>query len=226
MPAMARTGVAVAMAMTLAACSSGASRPAEPENVHAAIGAGTDVSGVAEAGSYGSDSGAAVACLAAGGQCVPCGATGVEPCPPAGDCMAVGFQDCGPSAACCLEFSGEFANPYVCNPDAGFPVIQASNYDQTCTVDTDCAGISEGNTCNACTFSCTNAAINVKALPQYHSATASLFPAAFNLCPSSCGGSEYTCCLGGSCHWGYPVCPFPGSGPVDSGPDSADAGAE
>jgi hypothetical protein len=213
MTAMARAAVAVVIAMGLAACSSHDGSPAE-------AGSGTAVSE-----SEGSDSGATAACLAAGGQCVACSAaTDGEPCGLTLDCMAIGFQDCGPGAACCLELASEYAGPYVCNPDGG--VIQASSYDRTCTVDTDCAPISEGSTCNACNFSCTNTAINVKALPQYNSDTASLFPAAYNLCPSSCGGPESTCCLGGMCHWGYPACPYPGAQPADSGADSGDAGAE
>jgi hypothetical protein len=100
---------------------------------------------------------------------------------------------------------------------------------QTCAVDTDCTVIRTGSTCNACNFSCPNAAINVNALPQYSLATASLFPAAYNLCSNNClgvGGSR-ACCVGGTCQWGgYPSCPNPGAQPVDSGADSGDAGPD
>lgn len=68
----------------------------------------------------------------------------------------------------------------------------ASSYDQTCADDKDCTGISEGSACNACNFSCTNAAINARALPQYNSDTATIFPAAYELCPSSCGSGTHS----------------------------------
>ncbi len=147
------------------------------------------------------DGGGTGACLAAGGQCIPIASR---------QCTAIGFQDCGPGASCCLD---------ACSPDAA--VIQASSYDQTCVVDTDCADISEGSTCNACNFSCFNAAINVHSVPQYNSDTANLYPAAFNLCPSSCGGPETTCCHAGTCHRGYPTCPYSVAQPVDSGAGDA-----
>jgi hypothetical protein len=174
-----------------------------------------------DAGSDASD--AAAGCLAAGGECAPC----TDPqfdlanlegtsCMLSRPCTAIGFQNCGLGAACCLN---------VCDPNAR--VIRASNYDQTCAVDTDCTAISEGSTCNACNFACPNAAINVNALPQYSSATASLNPAAGDLCASSCGPAMRTCCRGGTCQWGSPTpCPFPGAQPVDSGVDSRDAGPE
>jgi hypothetical protein len=79
-----------------------------------------------------------------------------------------------------------------------------------------------GSTCNACNFSCANAAINVNALPKYKSDTASLFPVAYDLCPSSCGGPQPACCHNGKCQRGYPECPFPGEQVVDSGADSGD----
>jgi hypothetical protein len=151
------------------------------------------------------DAPGSAACLAAGGQCIAIASD---------TCTAIGFQDCGPGAMCCLD---------VCSPDAA--VIQASSYDRTCSVDTDCTDISEGSTCNACNFSCQNAAININALPQYNSDTANLFPAAFDLCPSSCGGPQPTCCHEGTCHRGYPTCPY-SDGLVDAGADSGDASAE
>ena len=93
--------------------------------------------------------------------------------------------------------------------DASPRIIQASSYDQTCTVDTDCAGITEGNSCNPCSLNCINAAINILALPQYTSDNGNLVSSAETLCPSSCGGPESTCCRGGTCQWGYPSCPYP-----------------
>jgi hypothetical protein len=148
------------------------------------------------------------ACLAAGGHCVPMAGS---------VCDAVGFQDCGPGARCCLST--------VCQTGSGVHLIQASSYDQTCAVDTDCTAISEGSTCNACNFSCGNAAINVRGLAQYMKDTADLYPSAYELCPSSCGGPQSTCCRGGTCHWGYPNCPYPGQ-VVDASLDVGDASPE
>jgi hypothetical protein len=130
----------------------------------------------------------------------------------------VGFQNCGLGAACCLN---------VCDPNAR--VIRASNYDQTCAVDTDCTFILAGSTCDACNFRCPTAAINVNALPQYSSDTASLVSAANALCSSSCP-SGWACCLGGTCQFfgggESPPCPNPGAQPVDSGADFGDAAPE
>jgi hypothetical protein len=112
-----------------------------------------------------------------------------------------------------------------CKPDAAVKVIQASDYDQTCAVDTDCVGIVEGSTCNACTLNCSNAAIRKSAMAQYNADTTNILTAAFELCPSSCGGPEAACCRGGLCHWGYPTCPYPtGILETDAGAGAADAG--
>jgi hypothetical protein len=61
---------------------------------------------------------------------------------------------------------------------AASPIIRASDYDQSCTKDTDCVEISQGPTCNPCYFSCSNAAINVRSMAQYNADTANLYPAA------------------------------------------------
>ena len=78
----------------------------------------------------------------------------------------------------------------------------ASSYDQTCTVDTDCAGVSEGSSCNPCDFSCPNATIDHGALAKYTSDTTNLpavLAVAKGACPSSCGGPAGPCCRGGQC---------------------------
>ena len=174
--------------------------------------------GAPEAGSDGSD--AAASCLAAGGECRPCNNPEFDVDTASGacflnfNCAAIGFQNCGLGAACCLD---------VCDPDA--LVIRASSYDQTCAVDTDCTAVSEGSTCNACNFACPNAVISVNALPQYRSDTSSLLLAAANLCPSSCP-AQGACCRGGTCHLVSPSDPTCAAQPVDSGADSGDAGTE
>ena len=78
-------------------------------------------------------------------------------------------------------------------------VIRASDYDQSCTVDTDCVPITEGSACAECT--CWNAAINTSQAP------AELLAAqrAAASCPSEpmvyCGvcSEAYATCQGGRC---------------------------
>jgi hypothetical protein len=56
--------------------------------------------------------------------------------------------------------SGGCPNGNVCG------TIKASDYDQTCATDTDCAAVTEGDLCTP-TCQCGNAAINVSAAAQY-----------------------------------------------------------
>jgi len=152
-------------------------------------------------------------CEMAGGQCIAGSATcwGLE-----------GFADCGNGAVCCkVVFDAGSCT------DANAEVVMASSYDQSCASDSDCVGISEGNSCQPCDFSCSNATINAGALAKYTSDTAH-FPAvvAFDhgVCPSSCGGPVGLCCLGGKCHRGSP-CPFEVLMGGDAGADAGDAAA-
>jgi hypothetical protein len=149
------------------------------------------------------------ACAAAGGQCKA-----------AASCTALSPETCENGAVCCFD-------DICASEDASPQVIMASSYDQSCTVDTDCVGVSEGNSCKPCDFSCSNATINAGALAKYTSDTAH-FPAvvAFDhgVCPSSCGGPVGLCCLGGKCHRGSP-CPFEVLMGGDAGADAGDAAA-
>ncbi len=82
-------------------------------------------------------------------------------------------------------------------------LIQASDYDQSCTVDTDCRYIAEGNACTPCAFDCSFGAINVSALAQYNSdiANTPAVAAEFNgqSCASGCPAAFGPCCIGGKC---------------------------
>lgn len=164
------------------------------------------------AGACSSSSGQAQ-CEAAGGQCVLGGAW----------CSNHGPQDCNPDrnpggAFCCL--SG------LCTA----PPVQATNYDQTCTVDSDCVSVAEGNPCMPCGFGCTSGAtINVGALTKYRTDianTPAVLSAADGGCLDTCGTvsgrSDYgTFCCGGMCHVGGPCLP------ADAGAEvSIDAGAD
>jgi hypothetical protein len=48
--------------------------------------------------------------------------------------------------------------------------LPASDYDQSCTQDSDCVGIAEGDLCTEGCIGCVNAAINVRDQAKYQSA--------------------------------------------------------
>ncbi len=48
--------------------------------------------------------------------------------------------------------------------------LPASDYDQSCTQDSDCVGITEGDLCTEGCIGCVNAAINVRDQAKYQSA--------------------------------------------------------
>jgi hypothetical protein len=82
---------------------------------------------------------------------------------------------------------------------AGCTDIQASNYDLSCTSDTDCAIVGGfGNSCIVC-LNCAGAAINKASEGQYwidqRKATAGLLPC---VCPTS----PSSCCVRGVCQVG------------------------
>ena len=172
--------------------------------------------GLVEAATVGADaqsdaafeaSGLGSGCVAAGGRCQALALA----------CSARSAYGCGSESECC--FDG------VCGPDASSQVITASSYGQSCTVDSDCVGVSEGDSCKPCDFTCTNAAINAGALAKYMSDTESLpavLAVAHMACPSSCGGPEGVCCSAGKCHLGAP-CPYEVLMGIDAG---ADTGAD
>ena len=94
---------------------------------------------------------------------------------------------------------------------------QASDYDQTCNVDQDCAPVPTGDFCHQCVF----AAINVTQEGAYSQALASLSGML------SCMNEGPTCCRSGHCTIGASVCNVPEGGPSDASPtpDDVDAGS-
>jgi hypothetical protein len=134
-----------------------------------------------------------------------CAARG-EQCEVDTACRFQTLEACGPSAMCCLDT--------LCAADATAPVIQASDYDQSCAVDSDCVGVRVGNGCT-CGISCESppaAAINMGALPQY-TADFAKFPHVFCNCPPPpppCDDKTYAgpgpYCVGGMCQ----ITPCPG----------------
>jgi hypothetical protein len=174
-------------------------------------------------------------------------ADGSGPCPdalpqPGGACGAAGLE-CGYAtstnacgAANCYCQGGAWncepacaIGPATSCTDASVKLIKAADYDQSCTVATDCRLIAEGNACAPCAFDCSvGAAINVSALAQYKSDVANTpaVAAEFNgqTCASGCPAAFGPCCVGGKCQASTTSqCPAPAA---DGGDAAADTGAD
>jgi hypothetical protein len=83
--------------------------------------------------------------------------------------------------------------------DGGLRLIPASNYDQSCTVNAECAAVGVGNACDPCTAACYNAAINYRAVPTYLAAFAKP-PSGLLSATCSCPPAFFSCCRDGMCH--------------------------
>jgi hypothetical protein len=143
-------------------------------------------------------------------------------CATAQDCNAL--STASNPVYCCTDNACVADQPGDCT-DANVQLIQASSYDQSCTTDTDCVPISEGNACDALFGSCcANATISRAAFAQYQSDLAKTRVAS---CTTggrfTCNCATYPiCCLGGSCNWG---CSSPLVAAGDAGTDGG-GGAE
>jgi hypothetical protein len=78
--------------------------------------------------------------------------------------------------------------------------IQASDYDQSCSKDSDCIGITVGDFCDAICIDCTNAAVNVSAKAQYAADLTSKNAGAALVCP--CPSGPPVTCKAGMCSVG------------------------
>jgi hypothetical protein len=78
-------------------------------------------------------------------------------------------------------------------------IIRASDYDQSCNVDSDCAGVFSGNTCVDCP--CPNATINKNAAAGYHP----LIPVGGPACECAVSSMPPRC-VGGVCTNAAPAC--------------------
>jgi hypothetical protein len=120
----------------------------------------------------------------------------------------------------------EDSGPNACT-DASVVLIKASNYDQSCTVDTDCRLIAEGNACTPCAFNCPSGeAINASALMKYNADIANTPAVAQEVngqtCLASCGYPAPACCVAGKCLTSPTgQCPVP----TDAG-DAGDAASD
>jgi hypothetical protein len=117
-------------------------------------------------------------------------------------CQAVFLPpDANPVKPRLLDTACAYSNgtPLIACTDADVQLIQASNYDQTCTTDSDCVAVAEGNFCFP--PNCPSAAINVSATAQYN-ADVAMTNAAICGGASSCPTFSGPCCRGGSCSLG------------------------
>jgi hypothetical protein len=134
-----------------------------------------------------------------------------------------------PSVPCCTDNVCRLEPSDYCT-DANVQLIQASNYQQSCTVDTDCVAVDEGNFCHPGSTDCPgSAAISKSDYAQYQADVAKTNGASCYAPQPSCPFESGPCCLGGQCQVGL-RCPSNaiccGPGGVDCGPCSGDAGAK
>jgi hypothetical protein len=136
-------------------------------------------------------------CHSAGGRCVLGGFT---------RCVRTGAQDCNPDlnpggAFCCLEEKPAATPASTSNTcdDGGVRTIQASDYDQSCTTDSDCVPIGEGNACLPCTIACKTAVIGKAAEARYRADLGALLEASQRI-TCHCPFSSPSCCREGKCH--------------------------
>jgi hypothetical protein len=197
-------GVAALLTAALGCSSSTSSGVGSTDAAAEAAGVSDDAQG----GAAGDGASGAAACAAAGGQC-EMGAV----------CEEVTLGACGPvGSVCCLHV--------LCAADATVQLIQASDYDQSCTVDSDCVEVYVGNACS-CEIGCKSAMgpINKAAGPQY---TADLANGPQVACsckpppPVRVGAEPVACCVGGQCQTAAGQCALPMDG--DGGADAADTG--
>jgi hypothetical protein len=104
-------------------------------------------------------------------------------------------------------------------------MISASNYDQSCMVDTDCAEVASGDYCSVSGGICPNCggtAINVGALAQFNADVSKTPIGSGALGDVSCGCRFVNgpCCRHGVCQGEVEACSFP----TDTLPACADAG--
>ncbi len=109
--------------------------------------------------------------------------------------------------------------------DAAGCVLAASNYNQSCTVDTDCVPISTGNYCDPLTCMCGGVGdvISKNALPQFQADVAKTPIGSGAIQGASCGCPLFglgACCVAGMCQFGFDAC----SGAGDALAACADAG--
>jgi hypothetical protein len=104
--------------------------------------------------------------------------------------------------------------------DGGAQIILASTYDQSCTTDSDCIWVAEGNFCYPGETNCTTATISKSASAQYQADVAKT-RAASCYAPGNCGGDFGPCCVSGMCQVGSQCGNLAGDASAETGADAA-----
>lgn len=85
--------------------------------------------------------------------------------------------------------------------NGGCAMIQASNYDQSCTVDSDCLSVWSGTSCAPGVCECPNSVIGVSARGQYLADTSAIVPDSKMLSLCNCAAVPPPCCRQGTCQY-------------------------
>jgi len=97
------------------------------------------------------------------------------------------------------DVSADTSESVVCTSGSVHMVI-ASNFDQSCTVNAECAAVGEGNACDPCTANCYNAAINFREVPRYLASFPKTPADAQSGIACTCPAELFSCCRDGMCH--------------------------
>jgi hypothetical protein len=114
-------------------------------------------------------------------------------------CLGCTTADQGAADGATESADSQVDAPSSCT-DANIQLIQASNYDQSCTTASDCIAVGEGNACYPCVIACRTAAISASAKGKYLSDVAKTPAADQDGVFCGCPESFNLCCRGGTCH--------------------------
>jgi hypothetical protein len=107
----------------------------------------------------------------------------VQPGPgPLCECPALGFAHCAESKCTFSLFEQPDAGPDSAKDGGKCVDIEPSSYDQSCTADSDCVGISSGQICTGYDCTCPNAAINKDDQASYEKVFSSVQPGPGPIC--------------------------------------------
>jgi hypothetical protein len=141
-----------------------------------------------------------------------------------------GYFPESPIASCCINKAcvyGQAAIDAVRCTDADVQLIVASNYDQSCKIDSDCGAMAEGNFCIPGANICPSAAaINRSAYPKYQTDVAKTTASFCQTVPGGCGLAFGACCRRGLCQNGIECSDSASLPEGGAGADSGDGSAE
>lgn len=125
----------------------------------------------------------------------------IATCSSAFDCISLLASQ---EVPCCTNGVCLPSDPSECT-DANVQIVQASQYDQSCSASTDCVSVGEGNACLPGALDCPGAAINESAYAQYQSDVAKTRAASCVTRTRPCVAKYRACCVNSSCVLG-PLC--------------------